>query len=56
MTISVLTTLHRRNLLPAEVMNDPYTEDRNGVLYLVTDHADGRTAFRCDAIVSVDFI
>lgn len=52
MTISVLTRLDRKYMLPATVMVDPYTEERHGSLYLV---ADG-TAFLCDAIVSIEIL
>jgi len=53
MTISVLTRLDRKYMLPATVMVDPYTEDRNGYLYLVSED-EYRTAILCDAIVSID--
>jgi hypothetical protein len=54
MTITVTDRLHRKYMLPGIVMTDPYTEDRNGHLYLVSDHEVGSTAILCDAIVNIE--
>ena len=50
MTISVLTRMDAKYLLPATIMVDPYTEERHGALYLVADGA----AILCDSIVSIE--
>lgn len=54
MTIAVHTRLTRKYMHPAITMVDPYTEDRNGSLYLVCDN-EYNTAILCDAIVSIEF-
>lgn len=53
MTITVTTRLDRKYMFSGTVMTDPYTEDRNGHLYLVSED-EYRTAILCDAIVSID--
>lgn len=50
MTIYVRTRLDAKYLLPGTIMVDPYTEERHGHLYLVSEG----TAILCDAIVSID--
>ena len=52
MTISVFTRLDRKYMLPATTMTNPYTEERNGHLFLV----DCVNAILCDSIVSIDVI
>lgn len=56
MSILVHTRLDMKYLHPGSLMVDPYTEERDGHLYLVSDnptpHAQ-RTAILCDAIVSI---
>ena len=51
-TILVRTRLDRKYMLPGQPMSDPYTEDRNGHLYLVS--GDGTHAVLCEAIVDID--
>lgn len=51
-TITVITRLDRKYLLPGSVMVDPYTEDRNGHLYLVSQ-GEYKTAVLCEAIVNI---
>lgn len=53
MTITLHTRLSRKYMLPATTMVDPYTEDRNGHLYLVSQD-EYHTAILCDAIVSIE--
>ena len=53
MTISLHTRLSRKYGQPATVMVDPYTEDRNGYLYLVCDDKY-HTAILCEAIVDIE--
>ena len=52
MTITVVTRLDRKYFLPGHEMVDPYTEDRNGHLYLVSQ-GEYQTAILCDAIVEI---
>jgi hypothetical protein len=52
MTITVFTSSQRRNCLPGSIMVDPYTEERNGHLYLVSQNKY-QTAVLCDAIVDI---
>ena len=52
MIITVTTRLDRKYLTPGTVMIDPYTEDRNGHLYLVSQNKY-QTAILCDAIVDI---
>ena len=52
MTITVITRLDRKYFLPGHDMVDPYTEDRNGHLYLVSQ-GKYQTAILCDAIVDI---
>jgi len=53
MTISVTTRLDRKYMLPATVMTDYYSEERDGALYLVSENKYS-TAILCDAIVSIE--
>jgi len=53
MNVSVLTRLDRKYMLPAHTLVDPYTEDRNGSFYLVSQGRHS-TAILCDAIVSIE--
>ena len=53
MNVSVLTRLDRKYMMPAHTLVDPYTEDRNGSLYLVSQDRYS-TAILCDAIVSIE--
>jgi hypothetical protein len=50
MTITVTTRLDRKYFFPGTVMVDPYTEERNGHLYLVSED---KSAILCDAIVDI---
>lgn len=50
--IKIHTRLTRKYMLPAEVMTAPYSEDRDGHLYLV--NGDGNLAILCDSIVSIE--
>ena len=50
--IKIHTRLTRKYFFAPEVMTDPYSEDRNGSLYLV--NGDGNLAILCDAIVSIE--
>lgn len=52
MTITVRTTLDRKYMLAGSVMVDPYTEDRDGTLYLVSQ-GQYQTAIRIDSIDSI---
>lgn len=52
MTMTVITRLDRKYFLPGHYMVDPYTEDRNGHLYLVSQ-GEYQTAILCDAIVDI---
>jgi hypothetical protein len=51
MNYLVRDTLDRKYGHSGTPMTDPYTEDRNGYLYLV--NSDGRSAVLCDGIVEV---
>ena len=53
MTITVTTRIDRKYMLAGSVMVDPYTEDRNGYLYLVSQ-GQYQTAILCDAIDSIE--
>ena len=53
MTITVTTRLDRKYTLAGSVMVDPYTEDRNGYLYLVSQ-GQYQTAILIDAIDSIE--
>jgi len=53
MNVSVLTRLDRKYMMPAHTLADPYTEDRNGSLYLVSQDQYS-TAILCDSIVSIE--
>jgi hypothetical protein len=53
MAISVHTRLSRKYMQAPTVVVDPYTEDRGGYLYLVSQD-QYRTAILCDAIVDID--
>mgnify|MGYP007090108086 CR=1 FL=1 len=55
MTVSVLTSLDRKYMLPAKIMTDIYSEERDGALYLVSQDKY-RTAILCDAIVSIEIV
>lgn len=52
MTITVITRLDRKYFFPGTVMIDPYTEERNGHLYLVSEDKYN-SAILCDAIVEI---
>ena len=57
MTISVMTRLDRKYMLPGTIMIDPYTEEKDGHLYLVVDSPAEyctRHAILCDSIVSIE--
>lgn len=56
MIVTVRTTLDRKYMTPGQQMTDPYTEDRDGYLYLVTDTEWGSSAVLCDAIVSIEIV
>ena len=61
MKILVRDRLDCKYLLPGTEMEDPYTIERDGVLYLAAEFATrglgrGQTAILCDAIVSVDIV
>ena len=51
--IKIHTRLTRKYMLPAEVMTAPYSEDRDGYLYLVSQ-GQHQTAILCDSIVSIE--
>lgn len=53
MTITVRTRFDSKYMLAGSVMVDPYTEDRDGSLYLVSQ-GEHQTAILCDAIVSIE--
>jgi hypothetical protein len=54
MTVTVITRLDRKYMHRGTQMTDPYTEERDGHLYLVCDPtAYMRCAILCDAIVDV---
>ena len=53
MNVSVITRLDRKYMLPATVMTDVYSEERDGALYLVSQ-GKYSTAILCDAIVSIE--
>jgi hypothetical protein len=53
MNVSVLTRLDQRYMTPARTLVDPYTEDRNGSFYLVSQDQHS-TAILCDSIVSIE--
>ena len=56
MRIIVRDTLDRKYMHPGSVMIDPYTEEKNGHLYLVSDNPTpycSRHAILCDAIVDI---
>jgi hypothetical protein len=53
-TVIVTTRLDKKYFHRGTTMNDPYTEERNGNLYLVCDPEPYmRQAILCDAIVDV---
>lgn len=52
MKVRVRNTLDRKYMLPGTVMTDPYTEEKDGSLYLAADSEWGRTWVLCVAIVS----
>lgn len=52
MTITVRTRLDHKYMLAGSVMVDPYSEDRGGFLYLVSQDKY-KTAILCDAIVDI---
>ena len=52
MTLSILTRADIKYALPAQLVTDVYTEERNGQLYLVA----AEIAFLCDAIVSIEIL
>lgn len=57
MTISVVTRLDRKYMLPGTIMTNPYTEEKDGHLYLVEDNPTAyctRHAILCDSIVSIE--
>ena len=54
MTVTVFTNGQRRHCLPGSIMIDPYTEERNGHLYLVSQN-EYNTAVLCDAIVHIQY-
>ncbi len=54
MTMTIITRLDRKYFLPGHDMVDPYTEDRNGHLYLVSQ-GEYQTAILCDAIVDIQY-
>lgn len=54
MTISLRTRLDAKYFLPATVLTNPYSEDRDGHLYLVNE--DGKSAFLCEAIHSIEML
>ena len=51
--ILVHTRLTRKYMLPAIVMANPYSEDRDGFLYLVSE-GEYATALLCDSIVQIE--
>lgn len=53
MTITVRTRLDRKYMLAGTVMTDPYTEDRDGFLYLVSQD-EYNTAILTNAIHSIE--
>ena len=54
MTVIVTTRLDKKYFHRGTTMNDPYTEERDGNLYLVCDPEPYmRHAILCDAIVDV---
>lgn len=54
MNIKLVDTLSRKYFLPAHTLTNPYSEDRNGSMYLVD--GDGMSAYLCDAIVSIEIL
>ena len=57
MTITVRNTLDKKYMLPGTTLVDPYTEDRDGSLYLVGDNPNtdmSESAILCSAIFSVE--
>ena len=54
MTISLRTNMDARYMMPARVLTNPYSEDRNGHLYLVNE--DGKSAYLCEGIYSIEII
>jgi hypothetical protein len=57
MTITVRNTLDKKYMLPGTTLVNPYTEDRDGSLYLVGDNPKSNmleSAILCSAIVSVE--
>ena len=60
MIIHVRDTLDRKYMHPGKQMIDPYTEDRDGHLYLVSEThpnpATKKTGVLCEAIVSIEIV
>lgn len=54
MNVTVIDRLDRKYLTHGTVMIDPYTEERNGHLYLVSRNKYN-SAILCEAIVDVIF-
>jgi hypothetical protein len=54
MTVTVITRLDKKYYHRGTVMKEPYTEERDGHLYLVSEpETYMRHAILCDAIVDV---
>lgn len=54
MTIALRTRLDVKYFFPGSVLTNPYSEERDGALYLVNE--DGKSAFLCDAIASIEML
>ena len=54
MNITVRTRLDRKYGHAGSTLTDPYTEDRNGHLYLVGADKYGDHAILCEAIVDIE--
>lgn len=54
-TYAIHDRLTRKYLQAPTIMVDPYTEERDGALYLTHD-AEYRTAILCDAIVDIQTV